>query len=83
MNDLIKTLPESMSGLKLQLSQITLETLRDFAYDRADGQFRTYGREGGGTLKFTGPAGARNFEINAYDHRWKTDAPQDKSTSTK
>ncbi len=82
LNDLIKTLPESLSGLKLQLSQITLETLRDFAYDRTDGQFRTYGREGGGTLKFTGPTGARNFEINAYDHRWKIDPPPDKTKSS-
>lgn len=81
LNDLIKTLPESVSGLKLRLSQISLETLRDFAYDRADGRFRTYGREGGGTLKFTGPAGARSFAIKAYDHRWKIDAPPDKTKS--
>lgn len=75
LNDLIKTLPESLSGVKQQLAQISLETLRDFQYDRAEGNFRTYGREGRGTMKFTGPHGTRNFEINAYDHRWKTDAP--------
>jgi len=76
LNDLIRKLPESMSGVKEQLAQITLETLRDFEYDRATGKFRTYGREGAGTLRFTGPAGSRSFEINAYDHRWKTDPPQ-------
>ncbi len=76
LNDLIKTLPESMSGVKQQLAQITLETLRDFKYDRAEGKFRTYGREGRGTMKFIGPVGTRNFEINAYDHRWKMDAPK-------
>ncbi len=76
LNDLIKTLPDSMSGVKQQLAQITLETLRDFPYDRAEGKFRTYGREGRGTLKFSGPAGTRNFEINAFDHRWKTDEPK-------
>lgn len=75
LNDLIKTLPDSMSGVKQQLAQLTLETLRDFQYNRAEGKFRTYGREGRGTMKFTGPDGTRNFEINAYDHRWKTDAP--------
>jgi hypothetical protein len=78
LNDLIKTLPESMSGVKQQLAQLTLETLRDFQYDRAEGKFRTYGREGRGSLKFTGPHGTRNFEINAFDHRWKIDAPQAK-----
>ena len=82
LNDLIKKLPESVSGLKLQLAQITLETLRDFAYDRVAGQFRAYSREGRGTLKFTGPTGTRSYEINAYDHRWKTDPPPDKTPST-
>ena len=78
LNDLIKTLPESMSGVKQQLAQITLESLRDFSYDRTEGKFRTYGREGRGTMKFIGPNGTRNFEINAYDHRWKTDEPPKK-----
>ena len=81
LNDLIKKLPENLSGIKQQLTQITLETLRDFAYDRADGNFRTYGREGRGTLKFTGPTGTRSFEINAYDHRWKVDPPPDKAAT--
>ena len=82
LNDLIKKLPESLSGLQQQFAQIGLEAMRDFAYDRVNGQFRTYGREGRGTLKFTGPKGSRNFEINAYDHRWKTDPPPDKTTPT-
>ncbi len=82
LNDLIKTLPESLSGLKQQLTQVSLETMRDFAYEHAEGQVRSYGREGRGTLKFTGPTGTRSFEINAYDHRWKTDSPPDKKPST-
>ncbi len=82
LNDLIKALPESLIGLKLQLAQVSLETMRDFAYEHADGQLRSYGREGRGTLKFTGPTGTRSFELNAYDHRWKTDPKPEKTTSS-
>jgi hypothetical protein len=43
---------------------------------------RFYGREGNGTLQFSGPNGSRNFDINVYDHRWKTDEPGTVITSS-
>lgn len=73
LNGLINDLPHDWDPLKAQLSKIGLETLRDFDYDHAEMNCRFYGREGNGLFKFAGPNGSRNFDINVYDHRWKTD----------
>jgi hypothetical protein len=72
-NDIIEDLPKDWEPLKAQVTKILLETLRDFAYDRAEMKARFYGREGNGRLSFIGPTGSRNFDINVYDHRWRTD----------
>ncbi len=72
LNDMIAALPKALTGsLTDQITRIGLETLRDFEYDSVDSKARFYGREGRGHLRFTGPHGARNFEVNVYDHRWK------------
>ncbi|MFN0077843.1 MAG: hypothetical protein ACKVY0_15410 [Prosthecobacter sp.] len=72
LNDMIAALPQAMTGtLTDQITRIGLETLRDFEYDSVDSKARFYGREGRGHLRFIGPYGARNFDINVYDHRWK------------
>ena len=55
------------------VAKIGLESLRDFEYDRAEMNCRFYGREGNGIFHFSGPSGARKFDINVYDHRWRTD----------
>lgn len=73
LNGLIKDLPNDWQPAVKKLTQIGLETLRDFDYERAEMQSRFYGREGKGTIKFSGPTGSRNFEINVYDHRWQDD----------
>ena len=59
--------------LKSQILGAGLETLRDFRYNAVDGQARFHGREGKGHLKFKGPTGSRNIEVNVLDHRWKED----------
>ena len=72
LNDMIKSLPKSLTGtIGDQITRIGLETLRDFDYESIDGKARFYGREGRGHLRFTGPNGARKFDVNVYDHRWK------------
>ena len=72
LNDMIAALPKALTGsLTDQITRIGLETLRDFEYESVDSKARFYGREGRGHLRFTGPYGARNFDVNVYDHRWK------------
>ncbi|TLD70454.1 hypothetical protein FEM03_12050 [Phragmitibacter flavus] len=73
LNDAVKSLPGDWTQLEKQMTQIGLETLRDFEYDQAAAEFRLYGREGKGEVRFTGPHGSRNFDINVYDHRWTAD----------
>lgn len=74
LNDLIKELPPALKGdISQQIRRIGLEMLRNFEYEKIDGQARFYGREGRGHLRFTGPQGARNIDVNVYDHRWKED----------
>ncbi|CAN5835155.1 hypothetical protein BH11VER1_BH11VER1_05080 [soil metagenome] len=75
LNQLIEDMPKEWGAVQQKLTEIGLETMRDFDYDQAEAKCRFYGREGNGTMKFTGPQGSRNFEINVYDHRWKTDEP--------
>lgn len=75
LNGLIKDLPKDWDPLSAQITKIGLETLRDFEYEHAEMKCRFYGREGNGRLSFTGPLGSRNFDINVYDHRWRTDEP--------
>lgn len=77
LNKLIKELPPVLKGdVSQQIRRIGLETLRNFEYDAIDGQARFYGREGRGHLRFTGPLGSRNIDINVYDHRWKAEPRQ-------
>ncbi len=72
LNDVIAAMPKALTGtIGDQINRIGLETVRDFEYDSVDGSARFYGREGRGHLRFTGPYGARNIDINVYDHRWK------------
>lgn len=75
LNQLIEDMPKEWSVIQQQITQIGLETMRDFDYDQVGASCRFYGREGKGVMRFIGPQGSRNFEINVYDHRWKTDEP--------
>jgi hypothetical protein len=86
LNDMIKEYAGyGIVDLTSQITRIGLETLRDFDYDTADGEGRFYGREGKGFLRFKGPTGIRNFDINVLDHRWKDDTkkkPEEKDENT-
>lgn len=63
LDDLIASLPPEWSSLKRGLTRIGLETLRDFDYTSANGDFWFLGQRGMLTLKMRGPAGSRNFDI--------------------
>jgi hypothetical protein len=66
-DDLIKELPGDWSGVKRGLSRISLEALRDFAYDTAHGDFRFQGLNGALHLDLRGPSGGRKIEVNFHD----------------
>ncbi len=66
-DDLIKELPGDWSGVKRGLSRISLETLRDFAYDTAHGDFRFHGRAGALHLDLRGAGGARKVDVEFHD----------------
>ena len=66
-DDIIKELPGDWSGVKRGLSRISLETLRDFTYDTAHGDFRFHGREGALHLDLRGPGGSRKVEFDFHD----------------
>ena len=66
-DDIIRELPGDWSGVKRGLSRISLETLRDFTYDTAHGDFRFHGREGALHLDLRGPGGSRKVEFDFHD----------------
>ena len=66
-DDIIKELPGDWSGVKRGLSRISLETLRDFTYDTAHGDFQFHGRAGALHLDLRGPGGARQIEFDFHD----------------
>ena len=66
-DDIIKELPGDWSGVKRGLSRISLEALRDFAYDTAHGDFRFHGRAGALHLDLRGAGGARKVDVEFHD----------------
>lgn len=69
LNDLIRELPPEWTALKRSLTRIGLETVRDFTYDSAHGDFRFLGRSGRATLDLRGPGGSRVVEAIVHDDR--------------
>lgn len=67
LDDIIRELPGDWSGVKRGLSRISLETLRDFAYDTAHGAFQFHGLAGAVQLDLRGPLGSRVIEMNFHD----------------
>ena len=76
LNDALKSLPPETAKYQQDIMRIGVETLRDFDYQKVDGECRFYGREGKGHLRFLGPYGSRNIELNVYDHRWNSIKPK-------
>ncbi len=67
LDDLIKGLPGDWSGVKRGLSRISLETMRDFAYDTAHGDFQFFGLTGVVRLDLHGAVGSRKIEMNFHE----------------
>jgi len=67
LDEFIRDLPGDWSGVKRGLSRISLETLRDFAYDTAHGDFSFTGLIGAMHLDLRGPGGSRKIEMNFHD----------------
>jgi hypothetical protein len=67
LDDLIKGLPGDWSGVKRGLSRISLETMRDFAYDTAHGDFQFFGLTGVVRLDLRGAGGSRKIEMNFHE----------------
>lgn len=67
LDDFIHALPGDWSGVKRGLARIGLETLRDFAYDAAHGDFQFHGRSGALHLDLRGPLGSRKLAVDVHD----------------
>lgn len=76
LDDLIHALPGDWSGVKRGLARIGLETLRDFAYDAAHGDFRFHGRSGTLHLDLRGPNGSRKLAVDVHDDAAPAAAPE-------
>jgi hypothetical protein len=63
LNDLIDAIPPKWNALKQELTRVSLETLRDFDYTEAGGDFWFVGRQGLLNVKMKGPSGSRNIEV--------------------
>jgi hypothetical protein len=63
LNDLIEAIPPEWNALKQELTRVSLETLRDFDYTEAGGDFWFVGREGLLSVKMKGPSGSRNIDV--------------------
>ncbi len=66
-DDILREFPGDWSGVKRGLSRISLETLRDFTYDTAHGDFKFHGREGALHLDLRGPGGSRKVQFDFHD----------------
>jgi hypothetical protein len=63
LNDMIGAIPPEWNALKQELTRVGLETLRDFDYTEAGGDFWFVGRQGLLNVKMKGPSGSRNIEF--------------------
>jgi len=58
----LEDIPPNWSKLKQSVTRIGLETLRDFDFDKAHGDFWFAGGRGEGNLRLSGPHGSRTLE---------------------
>jgi hypothetical protein len=76
LDDLLARIPPTWNLLKQSSTRIALETLRDFDYTKAGGDFWFVESQGVLRLKLQGPTGSRNFEVvlhadDSPQGRWK------------
>jgi hypothetical protein len=75
-DDLLARIPSTWNLTKQSSTRIALETLRDFDYTKAGGDFWFVESQGVLRLKLQGPTGSRNFEVVLHaddtpQGRWK------------
>lgn len=69
LDDVLNSFPDDWSEAQKKWTRKSLETLRDFSYDKCDADLRFYGLEGEIHLKLHGPDGERNFDVFSHDRR--------------
>jgi hypothetical protein len=76
LDDLLANIPPEWPAIKQSSTRIALESLRDFDYTHAAGDFWFVESQGLLDLRLTGPLGSRNFEVALHDdtetqNRWQ------------
>ncbi len=76
LDDLLASFPDTWTALKKSSARIALETLRDFDYTRAAGDFWIVRQQGVLDLKLQGPQGSRTLKTvlhanESKEGRWK------------
>ncbi|HEY8902053.1 MAG TPA: hypothetical protein VIM48_00010, partial [Chthoniobacterales bacterium] len=69
LDDMIANIPGEWPELKQSSTRIALETLRDFDYTKAGGDFWFVDSQGLLNLDLSGPTGSRKFEIALHDDK--------------
>lgn len=69
LDDMIANIPGEWPALKQSSTRIALETLRDFDYTKAGGDFWFVDSLGLLNLDLSGPTGSRKFEIALHDDK--------------
>lgn len=72
LDDLLANIPPTWNLLKQSSTRVALETLRDFDYTKAGGEFWFVDSQGLLNLDLSGPHGSRTFEVAVHDD---TDSP--------
>ena len=75
-DDLLARIPPTWNLIKQNSTRIALQTLRDFEYSKASGDFWFVESQGRVRLTLQGPTGSRNFEVvlhadDSPQGRWK------------
>lgn len=69
LDDVIADLPEGWSQLKKSTTRLSLDTLKEFAYDTGQADLYFLNQDGWLRLDLEGPSGSRRFEVHAHDWR--------------
>ncbi len=73
LNEVMKELPEEWSNLQHELVTFLIENLKDFKFEKGDGEVYLKGRDGYLTLDLTGEQGERGLKVYFHDEREKKD----------
>ena len=74
LDSVLEALPEDWTQLKLSLTEMALNGLKTFDYEKAQGKIDMVRRDGEITLDLRGPAGSRVFHFYLHDWRKKKES---------